>query len=200
MKKCSRCGLEKEKVDFFKNKSTKDGLSYWCQACFRTYTCSDEAKAKAKAYKHSEAYLKKSRTYRRSGRYAAWYAAFKKTDKYRKHCRTVSPARRARRKTAEYRLRAMQSHWRRVYGISEQERLHMLRTQGNVCAACGNAFKDGKDTTVDHDHITGRVRGILCRGCNLALGLLKDSPARVHKLEVYIRGGGYNYERKVTDK
>jgi hypothetical protein len=43
-----------------------------------------------------------------------------------------------------------------------------------------------RDLHVDHDHGTGRYRGVLCRDCNLALGLLKDSPARMEKLARYV--------------
>lgn len=50
------------------------------------------------------------------------------------------------------------------------------------CAVCGT---EGK-LHVDHDHTTGKVRGLLCHGCNLALGLVKDSPERLRKLADYI--------------
>ena len=62
------------------------------------------------------------------------------------------------------------------------------------CEACGgpaSAFRGGsKRLAWDHDHKTGRFRGWLCNGCNGALGLLKDSPARITALLSYLREYG----------
>jgi hypothetical protein len=43
-----------------------------------------------------------------------------------------------------------------------------------------------KKLAVDHCHKTGKIRGLLCQGCNMALGLLKDSPAIINNLARYI--------------
>lgn len=70
------------------------------------------------------------------------------------------------------------AHWRKtVYGITAVEFGVMMVKQGNRCAICKTSF----DSTpcVDHDHNTGKVRGLLCRACNSALGLLKDSHANL---------------------
>ena len=54
---------------------------------------------------------------------------------------------------------------------------------GISCHACG-----GQDRVCrDHDHKTGRTRGFLCNNCNTALGLLGDSPERLHQLAQYIK-------------
>lgn len=50
------------------------------------------------------------------------------------------------------------------------------------CQACGATER----LAVDHDHDTGEFRGILCISCNLALGLLQESPWRVHGLFNYV--------------
>jgi hypothetical protein len=199
-KMCSKCKVEKEETCFFRNKSTSDGRSYWCQVCFRAYTQSEVARAKAKVYRQSATYLKKAREYRKSEKYASWYAAFKKTDKYRARCRTVSPALRARRNTSKFKAAAAQAHYRRTYGIAVEDKVRLVLAQGGVCASCGSGFTGGKDTTVDHDHRTSKIRGILCRKCNLALGLLMEDPVRIHQLAEYIRAGGYNYETKNINK
>jgi hypothetical protein len=80
-----------------------------------------------------------------------------------------------------------------MYGISIQEYTAMLKQQDGVCAICGK-----KETTinaknskvqklcVDHDHITGKVRGLLCTACNKALGLLNDDPSKVIKAHEYL--------------
>jgi hypothetical protein len=48
----------------------------------------------------------------------------------------------------------------------------MLKAQGGVCALCGQPERVAhvKHLSVDHDHTTGRVRGLLCVGCNISLG------------------------------
>lgn len=61
------------------------------------------------------------------------------------------------------------------YGISIEVYNEMRRLQNNKCLICGNTF-DNKTVVacVDHNHTTGKVRGILCRTCNIGIGNLKD--------------------------
>lgn len=62
------------------------------------------------------------------------------------------------------------------YGISKEEYLALLEEQGGVCAICGIEPKD-RFLSVDHDHETNQIRGLLCEGCNLGIGHLNDSVA-----------------------
>lgn len=54
----------------------------------------------------------------------------------------------------------------------------LLSAQGGRCAICGAEEAGGKGGrfNVDHDHATGAIRGLLCYGCNLGIGLLRDDP------------------------
>lgn len=53
---------------------------------------------------------------------------------------------------------------------------HLLATVG-VCAICGGGPRSGHARlAIDHDHETGRIRGVLCIACNTALGMFKDDP------------------------
>lgn len=62
------------------------------------------------------------------------------------------------------------------FGISLAEYKIMLSIQNGVCAICfGGPDAKGKVLAVDHCHITGKIRGLLCRGCNVGIGNLKDS-------------------------
>jgi hypothetical protein len=63
------------------------------------------------------------------------------------------------------------------YGISLEQYDAMLLGQGGVCAICGEKEKDKfrKRMSVDHDHATGKVRGILCSHCNHGLGNFRDN-------------------------
>lgn len=61
----------------------------------------------------------------------------------------------------------------RVYGLSIDQFMDMELKQGGVCGICGGTTK-GKSLSVDHNHETGEVRGLLCHRCNTALGLLNE--------------------------
>lgn len=66
------------------------------------------------------------------------------------------------------------------YGLTIEDLEKMLRDQGNKCAICGKEiFLSGpsKKITahVDHDHKTGKVRGLLCHACNIGLGKFMDN-------------------------
>jgi hypothetical protein len=76
-------------------------------------------------------------------------------------------------------------HLRRRYGISAAEVDAMIEAQGGVCAAC----KTDEPVHVDHDHKTGRVRGILCFLCNQALGNVRDDMRRLQSLIDYLYNG-----------
>lgn len=77
--------------------------------------------------------------------------------------------------------------WDRGPGRACREKLHALfGTHCNVCSAPPVE----EPLRVDHDHHTGKVRGLLCRSCNVALGLLQDEPSRVEKLLTYIQQTG----------
>lgn len=74
------------------------------------------------------------------------------------------------------------SHLKRNYGLTLEQFDALLASQGGGCAICG---KPGVDH-VDHDHETGRVRGILCFRCNVALGQLDDDEERVLAAAAYL--------------
>lgn len=65
------------------------------------------------------------------------------------------------------------------YGITEDQYLQMLEWQNGGCALCGS--KESKWSSspwlhVDHDHKTGKVRGLLCHTCNIVVGGIENTP------------------------
>jgi hypothetical protein len=75
-------------------------------------------------------------------------------------------------------------HLRRRYGIGQAEFDELLGEQGGVCAICGAPDPQH----VDHDHRTGRVRGILCFNCNGGLGQFRDDPVFLANAITYLKG------------
>jgi hypothetical protein len=86
-------------------------------------------------------------------------------------------------------------HFRRQYGITYNDYLALHEKQLGLCAICGNPEKLIKqgvkfDLAVDHDHVTGRIRGLLCNNCNRALGLMKDDALVLQSALDYLRRTG----------
>ena len=61
--------------------------------------------------------------------------------------------------------------------VTDAEYEALLEAQGGVCRICRGPEIAGRSLAVDHDHLSGRVRGLLCGRCNLGLGTFKDDPA-----------------------
>lgn len=68
---------------------------------------------------------------------------------------------------------AQEKHRRRKYGLSTAVVLALLDLQNNRCPICGRLAD--RNSSVDHCHKTGLVRGMLCRSCNAGIGQLRDS-------------------------
>lgn len=88
------------------------------------------------------------------------------------------------RKTEKYRKTYVSNHLRRTYGISYDDYFAIYSAQGEACAICGRSElrreQSGKRKQilplfVDHDHTTGKVRGLLCSKCNSGLGMFEDN-------------------------
>ena len=84
--------------------------------------------------------------------------------------------------------RARDAHLQRNYGITLADFNRMVLSQGSKCACCGTDKPGGKHNQwcVDHDHVTGVDRELLCKDCNIVLGLVEDSPEHLHRLLAYI--------------
>lgn len=73
-----------------------------------------------------------------------------------------------------------------THGLTAAQYQAMLASQQGVCAVCRLPFPSPKKTHVDHCHISGKIRGILCHYCNTALGSLGDSPERCEAAAIYL--------------
>ena len=85
-------------------------------------------------------------------------------------------------------VKEYQDKWalKRRYGLTPEEFGSMWQRQKGLCAICGKVLKRGTGGhAVDHNHKTGKVRGLLCAGCNKAVGVLEDSELK-EKAESYL--------------
>lgn len=71
----------------------------------------------------------------------------------------------------------------RVYGLTPEDYDRMHEEQDGCCAICYR----GAELVVDHHHMSGRVRSLLCSPCNTALGLLQEDPDRIKAMARYVR-------------
>ena len=74
--------------------------------------------------------------------------------------------------------------FKRVYGISLEDYDVMFERQGGACAICK---RTGVTLCVDHCHLTGEVRGLLCIRCNSAIGFCSDDPALLQAAAAYLQ-------------
>lgn len=85
----------------------------------------------------------------------------------------------------------MDKQYQRYYGLTLAEYEAMVAARGGLCDICHRPESmtlrgKRKRLSVDHDHDTGAVRGLLCSACNRALGWLGDDPARVAEAAAYL--------------
>lgn len=88
------------------------------------------------------------------------------------------------------RVRSREKEWRRKgINITEQEYQRILEQQAGVCAIClgGPRGRWPYRLVVDHDHISGRIRGLLCDVCNKSIGALGDDAEVLQRAADYLR-------------
>ncbi len=74
-----------------------------------------------------------------------------------------------------------------TYGMTLEQYDQMFEDQGGVCKTCGKVNRDGRRLYIDHDHETGKVRGLLCHRCNSLLGYVKDDIDILQNMIAYLK-------------
>lgn len=82
--------------------------------------------------------------------------------------------------------RSRDSHLKSKYGISSAAYDAMLVAQGGGCAICQAPQNPSRRHAVDHDHSTGKVRGLLCLRCNVTVGVLEKRKDLLTKAAAYL--------------
>lgn len=112
--------------------------------------------------------------------------------KYTSHCkRCIVKGNRARWERdpdeASRRQKASMRAFR--YGITAAEYNALVHEQDGRCAICREPPKGSRGLHIDHDHATGRVRGLLCGPCNMGVGQFRDSDDLLNNAITYLHHG-----------
>jgi hypothetical protein len=158
MKTCSTCKTTKEISQFSKNKAQTDGLANVCKSCFAIY-------AKKYREENKETISQKDHIYWITKRKEVQAKQYKENKHEHK----------------DYKLKT-------TYGISLDDYRILLKKQNYCCGICEKPRSDFKiDFAVDHCHLTGTIRGLLCGNCNNGLGRFKDNTNIVGKAFLYLQ-------------
>lgn len=160
VKRCSKCFEEKEYSAFSVNRKTKSGRCSSCKKC-------DSLRHKQNYEKDPDYFKRRSANFRKQNPESCRRGAARWREKNPESPEVV----RARQLKQRYNLTL--------------EAFTLLETQQNgVCAICANR---PNKLYVDHDHKTGKIRGLLCRNCNTGLGCFSDASGLLIKASKYLQ-------------
>lgn len=165
LKPCRDCGEPKPLDDFNRNHTTRDGRQPHCRLCQR---------ARNASYYHGNNVLYQERA-------RLW--------KEQNPARNRATKRAWAAKNPESVSRTHRSAWLKFkYGINVDQWEAIFAKQGGRCGICRRSElnADRKRFHVDHNHTTGKVRGILCNLCNVLLGNARDSRDTLARAIAYL--------------
>lgn len=217
-KRCSRCKITKSVEEFYKNRSTKDGMQSVCKPCQHQVRLEyEERHAEVLALRRAERLARRPpegamKVCRKCGEtkvMLAFYAHRSTQDGRANYCMECQKATtRAWQKANADKVREYNSRpkdgakkkrdhrqwWLRLYNLSQDDYARLLDEQGGVCAICHQPERyidsrtgHARNLSVDHDHATGHVRGLLCGRCNRGLGQFNDDLASLTRAAEYLR-------------
>ena len=85
------------------------------------------------------------------------------------------------------RRRQRERRYLQKYGLTRQQVADKAAAQGGICFICRHAFSAKRPMAVDHCHVSGVVRDLLCRNCNGGIGLLGEDTQRLLRAMTYVR-------------
>jgi hypothetical protein len=148
MKKCKKCELLKNFDEFYKRSDSKDGYYHECIECIKIRTDLKYAQNPSKK-------LQKNKEWAKQNPQIIQEIAKKYRDS---HSELIQRAKILAR-----------------YGITKEEYDQRLENQEGKCKICKETCSTGHNLSVDHVHKTGKIRGLLCKACNLGLGKFRDN-------------------------
>ncbi|WSB80588.1 endonuclease VII domain-containing protein [Streptomyces sp. NBC_01775] len=178
VKHCSRCERDLPLVSFAADRNRRDGLQPRCRECVAEYSAAHYRRRRAALGKKVREKVavpvghKLCRVCDEVQPHSQWHRNSTASDGLSPRCKSC----RAKQGRAR--------HLKRQYGMTEADRQALFDEQFGICPIC---LKPGPEH-VDHDHETGRVRGVLCFSCNAALGQFKDRPDVIRRAAGYVEG------------
>ena len=104
-----------------------------------------------------------------------------------KPCDILSKKENYQKNPEESALKRFKQRLVREYKLTYEDYKLLVKNQNNACAICNKSLGKNMFVHVDHCHISGSVRGILCRWCNLGLGHFKDSIENLESAQKYLQ-------------
>jgi hypothetical protein len=202
---CYKCQSKKPVSDFHRDAGRKSGYSSRCRPCNLKRLKERPRYHEQKAARGRAAYGRKRgrpRKARAEGHLCrgcgfvmaadAFWSDPSKADGIARKCKNcVTGFRKNSEVARETRRRhkrkyARRIHLRKSFGLSEETYEAMLAAQGGGCAICASP-RGKRRLAVDHCHVTGKVRALLCHACNVGIGHFRDDPALVARALDYLR-------------
>jgi hypothetical protein len=185
MKKCTLCGREKSLEYFDVDRRSRDGRTSKCIECRREYNMAAYYRKRdglpglrpAPVAPGVAKVCADCKVLQPLDRFVLSKKSLDGRGSYCKPCHNVR-SRASRERNGGSRT----YHLTRRYGITSAEVNAMIEAQGGVCLLC----RERKPEHVDHDHVTGVVRGVLCSCCNQGLGNFRDSAGALRKAIDYL--------------
>lgn len=167
-KVCNKCGISKPRTEFNKERGKE---RRYCKECHKASVRVWVANNKEKRKKYAREWAADNTKKRKASGLPA--------PKYNHSPETL----------AKKSLYSRAKHLGKKYGLTPETWQDMFDAQSGVCKLCkipGRTGKHGK-LSVDHCHVTGRVRGLLCTPCNISIGMLGETPEQWERVWKYLR-------------
>ena len=200
-KRCSECREFKTLSEFYALRKSEDGRQGYCKVCankkIKAYRIANSEKLlehrRRYYYDNQEKELERARKYRSTRveklREKRRQYVLANPEKIREQSRMQLEKPGSKEKRHAYRIARQEVtygyHISRKYKLSVDDYKNMVSMQRGKCAICGGD-NDGKKLHVDHDHVTGIVRELLCNKCNHGLGNFVDDIELLKKAELYL--------------
>jgi len=169
---CTKCGKEKSLPEFYKSVYGKGGVESMCKECRQSWNRNYHSKAN---------YLPQIEGNKRCAKCGKMVPvndfSFNRRNKDGRGSYCKSCAHDSARKSA----------LKLLYGLSLSDYDTLLACQEYKCAICKRPFdSNSKSLHVDHNHQSGKVRGLLCAQCNIIIGMCSENPNILSNIISYL--------------